>query len=587
MTNKKAWTISIAASLLLVVGVFAAVFGTGLRFFIVETPSMGTTAPVGSLVVVQPRASYEIGDIASYRHATRVYTHRIVDETDQGFIFKGDINEATDALPVKQTEIIGDVVFIGKYLGFVIEALPMLLVGCAIVYGLTLIPRVPVSWRWQIRLIGWSLVANFVSLWFRPWVNMVMMGYVAQNDGVGMHLVNTGIFPVRVLGTVLQSGQDAVLTQTVVDASGTYLVIPELALNTGWFLLMLLICLSPVLAALLIRTPSDGPAEESEPTEEILSNGAGAVVVAAPLTLRERLTGVLASLPRASRRRIGVAGLVVTASAILVSLVLQWSTSAAFTASITNSLNTVKAGYFTCQGAMVSTPGVRFVWSLSSPGDQSDLTTHNYSGTQVNASKRNNLPSTTTSSPCPNDTTQTSMVFKGGTCLTQGTQMSGPTSFSLEVWFNTTDRTYNGKLFGFADVTTPASQTHYDRHIYIDNAGRVLFGVYPGGQAVVKSPVGTNYADGHWHQVVATSTATSIALYLDGVPVSSRADTAGQDVYAGYWQVGCGLLAQWQDASGTQLAFADYYSGSLRFAAAYDRTLTAAEVNAHYLAATN
>ncbi len=583
MTNKKAWRISIAASLLLVVGVFAAVFGAGLRFFIVETPSMGTTAPVGSLVVVQPHATYGIGDIASYRHKDRVYTHRIVDKTDQGFIFKGDINEATDALPVNQAEIVGGAVFIGKDLGFVIEAIPMLLVGGAIVYGLTLIPRVPVSWRWQIRLIGWSLVANFVSLWFRPWVNMVMMGYVAQGDGVGMHLVNTGVFPVRVLGTVLQSGQDAVVTQTVVDASGTYTVIPELALNTGWFLLMLLICLTPVLAALLIRTPSNEPAEESEPTKELVSNGAGALVAAAPLTLGERLASILASLPHASRRRIGVAGLVVTASAILISLVLQWSTSAAFTASITNSLNTVKAGYFTCQAVETSTANARFVWGLTAASTtQTDLTTNGRDGTMTTL-KGGKVATTSTSSPCPRDT-QGSVLFNGATCYTTAATVTATSTYSEEVWFKASPMSLNGKLMGFADNVTPSNQTAYDRHIYIDPTGRVVYGVYLTSQYVVSSPAGTNYANGNWHHVVATSATGMISLYLDGALVDSRADTTGQMSFDGYWQVGCGLLSGWQDATGTPRTFSSYFTGNLRLAAVYDRTLTAAEVNAHYLA---
>ena len=190
---------------------------------------------------------------------------------------------------------------------------------------------------------------------------------------------------------------------------------------------------------------------------------------------------------------------------------------------------------------------------------------------------------TTKPGPCARDTLN-SVKFNGGTCVYTGTTMSVTETYSEEVWFKTTNTSYNGKLMGFADNTTPASQLHYDRHIYIDQTGRVVFGVWPQKQSVVSSPVGKNYADGGWHHVVVTSAPGTISLYLDGALIDSRSDTAGQDVYTGYWMVGCGLLAQWQDAAGTPQNFSSFYTGSLRLAAAYNKTLSATEVKEHYLA---
>src|ERR1035437_2219119 len=94
--NNKPWTISVIASVLLVVGVFAALFGSGYRFFVVQTPSMGTAAPVGTLVAVHAETTYNVGDIVTYERKNRSYTHRIVEITDRGFITKGDINDATE-----------------------------------------------------------------------------------------------------------------------------------------------------------------------------------------------------------------------------------------------------------------------------------------------------------------------------------------------------------------------------------------------------------------------------------------------------------------------------------------------------------
>jgi signal peptidase I len=566
VTNKRAWTISIAASILLLAGVFIALFGAGFHLYIVKTPSMGTIAPVGTLVAVHAQDSYAIGDVVSYARNGLVYTHRIVDVTAQGFITKGDINGAPDALPVNQSEIVGTVAFYGKYLGFLVEALPWLLIGGAIVYGLSLMPRIGRPWRWHFRLVGWSLVTSLVALWSRPWVNMVMTGYVAQNDGVDMHLVNTGIFPVSVLGKVLTSGQDAVVTQTVADASGHYIVTPQLALNSWYFLLLLVICLTPVLASLLIGVEQEVPAVVAEPA----------------VTIRRF---------RPQYRRIAPIALTVTASIFAVALVLQMSTNAAFAASIKNSTNTAGTRtWFTCQNAETGTTGAQFVWGLTAIGQQTDLT-NNYNSGRIRTDGA--AATASVSSPCPRDT-QGSLMFNGGTCLFTNANATSTDTYSEEVWFQTTNSPLSGKLMGklmgFASNSTPTTgnQKDYDHHIYIDPTGRVLFGVESaaGAQTLVSSPAGTNYADGAWHHVVATSASGTISLYLDDAPAVTRSGVAVQHLYKGDWLVGCGLLTGWPDAMGTAQAFPSYYTGNLRLAAVYDVTLSATQVREHYLAGT-
>ena len=582
--NNKAWTISVTASILLVVGVFAVLFGSGYRFFVVQTPSMGTVAPVGTLVAVRAQTTYHVGDIVTYERNTRSYTHRIVDITGQGFITKGDINGATDALPVQPSEIVGLVTFHAPYVGFLVQGLPWIILGWAIVYGVTLLPRVRPSWRWQIRFIGWSLVVSIVALWTRPWVNLVMMGYLPSGDGVAMHLVNTGVFPVNVLGTVLQSGQDAVVQQNVADASGHYIVTPQLALTVGWFLLLLVICLTPMLASLLIGVEQEVPA----------------AVIAEPAVTIRRF--------RPQYRRIGSIALTVTASIFAVALVLQMSTNAAFAASIKNSTNTAATRtWFTCRNAetgtknAAGTQAARFVWDLSAIGTQHDLTanTNPDDGNLVDATQTKKAARDTTTWPCPRDTDangaliKSSLMFKGATCITSSHRVTPTDTYSEEVWFKTSQQALNGKLMGLANNATPGSQSHYDRHIYIDAAGRVIFGVYIDGaakpQVIAATPAGTRYDDNKtWHHVVATSTAGTITLYVDGDPKATVTGVPAQDNYSdaggAYWQVGCGLLDGWTDATNVPQHFNAYYTGNLRLAAVYDTTLTAQQVMEHYLA---
>lgn len=553
----KTWKTTAAASLVLLAGALVALFGAGYRFYIVQTPSMGTTAPVGTLVAVHAKDSYAIGDVISYERNGRTYTHRIVAASAAGFTTQGDINGTPDALPVRTAEIVGAVTFYGTWLGFLVEALPWLVIGGAAVYVLSLRPWVGGGRRWPFRLVGWSLVASFAALWTRPWVNMAMTGYVAEADGVRMHLVNTGILPLTVMGTVLASGQDAVVTQSVDDGVGHYSVTPHLALNSWYFLLLLAICLTPVLAALLIR--GDQPS-----------------VAAA-------VTGPSTPLPARLRRAAPLA-FTVSASVVAAALVLQMSTNAAFAASISNSRDTVGVRtWVTCEAAETTTPNAWLVWGLTTVGNQTDLTGNGNSGT-MRSLNGGTAAATSTSSPCPQDT-QGSLMFDGATCVLTPGSTAGSETYSEEVWFRTTGAALNGRLMGFADNSAPTTgnQKNVDRHVYLDPTGRVVFGVVAGGAQTVISSTGS-YADGTWHHVVATSAPGTVSLYVDGALAATRSSLATQTLYKGDWMVGCGLLTGWPTASGGTAAFPAYFTGNLRLAAVYNATLTATQVKDHYQA---
>jgi hypothetical protein len=257
------------------------------------------------------------------------------------------MNSSPDALPVTQSQIVGSVRFIGKNLGFLVEALPWLIIGWAIVFGLSLLPRIRQGWRWHFRLIGWSLATSLVSLWFRPWVNMQMINYVAQGDGVDMHLVNTGIFPVSVLGKVLASGQDAVVTQTVADAVGRYSVTPQLALTSWYFVTLMAFCLTPTLVSLLIPVRDDSDGAESVPD---------------PAVAKKKYRW---ATPRYLQW--GSIALTVAASVVVVALVLQVSTHAALVVSIKNTGNTAGARtFFSCRNAVsnLGASGTYLAWAM-------------------------------------------------------------------------------------------------------------------------------------------------------------------------------------------------------------------------------
>ena len=145
---------------------------------------------------------------------------------------------------------------------------------------------------------------------------------------------------------------------------------------------------------------------------------------------------------------------------------------------------------------------------------------------------------------------------------------TNPTTYSLEVWFNTTT-TQGGKLIGFGSRATGTSDS-YDRHVYMQDDGHLVFGTYTGQMNTITTPGA--YNDGKWHSVVATQSSDGMVLYVDGAEVGTNPQTAAQD-YTGYWRIGGDTT--WGSSSA-------FFAGTLDEAAVYPSALTAARVATHY-----
>jgi len=87
----------------------------------VYTGSMEPAIPVGGLVVIKPvdPETLREGDIICFRlsESTSV-THRIINVTDEGFTTKGDANEDPDQGIVEKENVIGKVIFIVPFIGY-------------------------------------------------------------------------------------------------------------------------------------------------------------------------------------------------------------------------------------------------------------------------------------------------------------------------------------------------------------------------------------------------------------------------------------------------------------------------------------
>ena len=116
-------------------------------------------------------------------------------------------------------------------------------------------------------------------------------------------------------------------------------------------------------------------------------------------------------------------------------------------------------------------------------------------------------------------------TFSGSSTGTSGTTTLEPGSntFTTESWFKTTS-TRGGKIIGFGNSQL-GSSNNYDRQVYMDNSGRLYFGVCcETGPVQTVNTTGT-YNNGAWHQVVSSLSAErGMQLYVDGVAAGVQAE---------------------------------------------------------------
>ncbi|KQO97535.1 LamG-like jellyroll fold domain-containing protein [Leifsonia sp. Leaf264] len=154
-----------------------------------------------------------------------------------------------------------------------------------------------------------------------------------------------------------------------------------------------------------------------------------------------------------------------------------------------------------------------------------------------------------------------------------------PATYSIETWFKTTT-TQGGKLVGYGsgrprtDNGDPSLSGNYDRQIYMDNSGRLIFGVWTGSASYIQTP--SSYNDGGWHHVVGTQGAGGMQLFLDGVKVGSNGVT-GNQAYKGVWHVGGDNLNGWPSQPTSP-----YFRGDIDETAIYPGPLAAKAVANHY-----
>ena len=547
----------------------------GGRYQVVATPSMGTAAPVGTLVLTEPAPEYRLGDVITYQppvpQPQDTKTHRIV-RIEPGpdgplSIARGDINGAEDPWKIPYRSVVGKAVFIAPGLGWLLRAIPLLaLGGTAVWWGTKLLATR--FWRVPLRVLGFSLLLATTTLVLKPFVATITRGITADATGMHITIISAGMLPIRVTskyGGFVDLASGEIKALTTIPPPGARGAPLTAGVHMPWWLWLTMtgLWLLPLVYGLAaaIRRPlfDDAPGGSGPPG----GRGPGGGDAAAAATA------------------------IVVVSALLVSHVAR-PTQAGYTAQVVNGADTAaSAAYFTCGGAfpgVAGATGTTFVWPLD---DTSVLTlspARDASGNTRTGTYVNGFTSTTT--PCSRDTPNRAVTLVPTATLpsyvatTANTAVASRNVFSEAIWFRTSTTT-GGRLIGWGNLRTGPS-TVYDRHLYMTDGGQIVFGVYPAAVRTIVSPAA--YNDGRWHLAVATLSAAGAVLYLDGAQVAADptiTTAEGGTSNTGYWRVGWDSTGGWTSSPTTS-----YWAGSLGYAAVYSVALSAAQVRQLYVAGT-
>ena len=119
---------------LLIIAVAAVLFVPALpiegniQTKVVLSGSMEPTIKVGSVIIIRPTNSYDIGDVITYGDdspSAIPTTHRILNSRIEDgrtlYQTKGDANPKPDSREVRESEIIGEMLFSIPFLGYLID----------------------------------------------------------------------------------------------------------------------------------------------------------------------------------------------------------------------------------------------------------------------------------------------------------------------------------------------------------------------------------------------------------------------------------------------------------------------------------
>ena len=154
------------------------------------------------------------------------------------------------------------------------------------------------------------------------------------------------------------------------------------------------------------------------------------------------------------------------------------------------------------------------------------------------------------------------------TTTTNYTGTLNSTSLTFFGWFRTSSAS-GRKIIGFQNNQTGTGVVSYDKHVYVNTSGQLVFGIFTGTTQAITSAGTVN--NGVWRSFAAVyNNAGNDELFIDGVSVGTMnvtsTDTDAFIRIAGY------AMQSWAGASN------GYWPGDLAVLAMYNRALSASEI---------
>lgn len=252
-------------------------WATGGTWLIVSTPSMGRDAPVGALLWVRPAdiADIRTGDVVSFHtpvagqgrggqtagadpRPSPTYTHRVVARFPDGTLeTKGDINVAKDPWRVHQGDLVGRVAARWWGIGWLVKALPLLILGGIAWWMLTAVLASGRS-RAPLRVLGAALLVAVAINVHHPLFGATQLSFVALGPaGARATYVGTGLLPVRleadeVPAVLIDTGDAQSIVVPRENADGRYQVrvVPMIPWQT--WLVVAVVCLAPAAWSVIV-----------------------------------------------------------------------------------------------------------------------------------------------------------------------------------------------------------------------------------------------------------------------------------------------------------------------------------------------
>ncbi len=139
-------------------------------------------------------------------------------------------------------------------------------------------------------------------------------------------------------------------------------------------------------------------------------------------------------------------------------------------------------------------------------------------------------------------------------------------------WLKTS---YSGALVGFSSEQDPYTPYFSDRLLWVDSAGKLVWGVYDGADDEITSPSAVD--TGNWVFAAVTVGAAGVTMYVNGSQVAINSAYTAAGNFLGWWSLGWAYTSGWSDVPTD-----NFFTGSLAEVAVIPSQLSAANITTIY-----